>query len=128
VISRYHDGSDRYAPAGRRARPIRALMILALALLMIGLQPWGHGFSANAPAIGSINSAVVMSADHGSGNRDTGIPAVSHCLLHAGCAVSLDGEGSMLPVSYRSDWPVFIADTDVGLRSRPDPRPPKLLG
>jgi hypothetical protein len=127
VISRYHDGSDHYAPAERRARPGRALMVLALALLMIGLQPWNHGFSANAPIIGGMDSAVVVSADHGSGDRDAGIPAASHCLLHAGCAVSLHAEDSVLPVSYASDWPVFISGADVGQSPGPDPKPPKNL-
>ena len=127
MISRYHDGSGQDAPAVRRANPIRALIVLALALLLIGLQPWNHGYSANASATGSINSAAVMSADCGGGGRDAGNQAASHCLLHAGCAVSVVAEASMLPVSYPSDWPAFIAGTDVGLRPGPDPKPPKLL-
>jgi len=102
-------------------------MILALALLMIGLQPWNHGYSANAPAIGSIGSTIVMSADCGSGDRDAGNQAASHCLLHAGCAVSVVAEASMVPVSYTSDWPAFISGADVGLRPGPDPKPPKYL-
>ena len=127
MISRYHDGSGQDAPAGRRANPIRALIILALALLMTGLQPWNHGFSGNGPAAGNINSAFIMSADHDNGDRDAGIPAPGHCLFHAGCTVFLDDEASMLPVSFASDWPAFIASTDVGLRPRPDPKPPKFL-
>jgi len=127
VISRYHDGSEHQAPAGRRAQPVRAIMILVLALLLIGLQPWNHGYSANASATGSINSAAVMSADCGGGDRDAGNQAASHCLLHAGCAVSVVAEASMLPVSYPSDWPAFIAGTDIGLRPHPDPKPPKFL-
>ena len=127
VISRNHDGSDHDAPAGRRARPIRVIMILALALLLIGLQPWNYGHRANASAIGSIETIIGVSAYHGSGDHGAGIPAPGHCLFHAGCAVSLDGEASMLPVSFASDWPAFIAGTDIGLRPRPDPRPPKFL-
>ena len=127
MISRYHDGSDHDAPAGRRARPVRVIMILALALLLIGLQPWNYGPPANASAIGSIEYIIGVSTDHGSGDHGAGIPAPGHCLFHAGCAVSLGGEASMLPVSFASDWPAFIAGTDVGLRPRPDPKPPKFL-
>ena len=126
MISRYHDGSDPDTPAECHARP-RALLVLGLALLLIGFQPWNHGFSGNASAIVSMDIAVVMSTDHGSGDHDSRIPDASHCLLHAGCAVSLDVKASIPPVSYPSDWPVFIAGTDVGQRPGPDPKPPKLL-
>ena len=127
MISRYHDGSEHQAPAGRRADPVRAMIILALALLMIGLQPWNHGYSANVPAIDSMDSAAVMSADCGGGDRDTGSQAASHCLLHAGCTVSLVVEASMVPVSYPSDWPAFISGSDIGIRPGPEPKPPKFL-
>jgi hypothetical protein len=103
-------------------------MILALALLLIGLQPWNHGYSANAPAFGSTEYTISSSADHGGADRDAGMPIASHCLLHAGCAVSFYAEVSMLPVSYFSDWPALIANTDIGQRSGPDPKPPKFLG
>jgi hypothetical protein len=127
VISRYHDGSGHDAPAERRADPIRAILVLALALMMAGLQPWGHGYSANAAAVAGMDCAVIMSADRGSGDRDTGIPAASQCLIHAVCAVSLDAKASMLPVSYASDWPVFISGADVGPSPGPEPKPPKFL-
>lgn len=128
MISRYRDGSGHHPPAGRRAWPARALMIVALALLMIGLQPWNHGFAANAPAVGAMECTIGISADHGDAGRGAGIPIASHCLLHAGCAVSSYAEDSMRPVAYPSDWPAFIANTDIGQRSGPDPKPPKFQG
>ncbi len=128
VISRWHDRPDHDASTTRRAVPVYAVLILALALLMAGFQPWNHGFSSNTAVMDGAGSALALSADCGRSDRNAGMPAASQCLLHAACAVSLGCDASMQPVSFTADWPVFLAGTDPDLRRPPDPEPPRFWG
>jgi hypothetical protein len=120
----YRDGSGRRAPAKRRANEVRAILVVVLALLMINLQPGGHAFSANASIVAGIDATIISTDCHG-GNPSAGMPAASHCLVHAGCAVFVDVMASDGPIFCTADWPAFNADADIGPGPRPDPKPPK---
>ncbi len=110
VISRWHDRPDHDASTTRRAVPVYAVLILALALLMAGFQPWNHGFSSNTAVMDGAGSALALSADCGRSDRNAGMPAASQCLLHAACAVSLGCDAcsrSRLPPTGRYSLPVL---------------------